>query len=295
MPDSPHIRQEAAQRLIGKTRFLRLLHGLHLAFEVLELCWGMALLKTLFARKPKFSTEIAPDQPFFAVGDLHGCIEQLRNIPTIASEHASKETPIVFVGDYVDRGPDSAAVLRWLFEQQTSNPDTIVCLMGNHERMMLDALAHPEKASRRWMRYGGMETTASFGVQPIFGQALDEEWVQMRDDLVNAMGADLLDWMHNLPLHWQSGNVFVCHAGAKPSIALDAQEPNTLLWGNEDFVRKTRSDGNWVLHGHTVVERAHAQDGRIAIDTGAYMTGILTCAHITQHGANFIPVTSMTV
>lgn len=247
----------------------------------------MKFLRSLLPSSRKFDAPIQPDKPFYAVGDVHGVLSLVEQIPTIAAGTTGDTPTVVYVGDYVDRGPDSAGVLRWLFDQQTNDPDHVICLMGNHERMMLDTLRNPEKHGYRWLQHGGMETVASFQVRPIVGQGYSEDWIAMRDELRAAMGEDLYSWMRELPLSWQSGNVFVCHAGADPAQPVDDQKPYTLLWGAEEFHTKTRQDGIWVLHGHTIVGDAAAQNGRIAIDTGAYATGRLTCAHVTQDGVEF--------
>lgn len=246
-------------------------------------------LPNLFSRRAQqtFTTPIQPDVAFLAIGDVHGCVKFLEAIPELTASQGWADLPILFVGDYVDRGSDSASVLRWLYDQQQTNPEKVICLMGNHERMMLDTLEEPEKHGRRWLHHGGRETVASFGVQPIMHKGTSEDWIAMRDALREAMGPDLLDWLTNLPLSWQTGNVFACHAGAHPMMPVDMQKSSTLIWGCEEFTKRPREDGIWVLHGHTIVEQAHAIEGRIAIDTGAYATGRLTCAHISQSGPAF--------
>lgn len=238
--------------------------------------------------RPSFKTAISPEATFYAVGDIHGCFSLLQKIPDLTVE----SIPIVFVGDYVDRGMESASVLRWLFERQTADPENIICLMGNHERMMLDTIENPQKEGPRWLRHGGLETVVSFGIDPVLGHGTAEEWDRMRDALCEAMGPDLLTWVQQLPLSWQSGNVFVCHAGADPTQPIEYQMPETLLWGHELFGSKSREDGIWVLHGHTIFEKAQAQGGRISVDIGAYATGRLVCAHVCAQDVTFLTVGS---
>lgn len=249
----------------------------------------MSILKSLFGRRnPAFTAPLQPDQPFFAVGDVHGCFDHITRVPELMEHHGAPDAPVLFVGDYVDRGPDSAGVLRWLFERNRAEPDRVICLMGNHERMMLDAIKNPEKHGPFWLRHGGLETLASFGVAPVMGQVSRAQWSDMGEALRQAMGPELLDWIANLPLSWQSGNVFACHAGAHPMQPVMFQNPKTLLWGCEEFTNRVRDDGIWILHGHTIVDQAYAHNGRIAIDTGAYATSNLTCAYIAEDGVSFL-------
>lgn len=231
--------------------------------------------RAIAPRKP--FAPVAPDVPFVALGDIHGRADLL--------DRALAQAPdclIVCVGDYIDRGDHSAEVLRTL----SARPD-IICLSGNHEEMMLDFLAQPQKNGPRWLRYGGLQTLASFGIAGVSegttGAALDKA----ADALRSAMGPDLLHWLTTRPTLWQSGNVAVVHAAADPALPLDDQDPRTLHWGHADFDRVTREDDIWVLHGHTIVDAPTADAGRIAIDTGAYATGRLTMAHVSESGVNF--------
>ena len=195
----------------------------------------------------------APKEPFVAIGDIHGRADLLKR-----ALRSIKDTKIVCVGDYVDRGDDSAEVLRLLY----ARPD-VVCLSGNHEEMMLHFLDHPQKHGPRWLRYGGLQTLASFGV-PGASEA--------------ASGA---------ALDGQSGNVAVVHAAADPAVPIDMQTTETLHWGHADFETTQREDNIWVLHGHTIVDTPHADRGRVSIDTGSYATGRLTAAWVSSDGVTF--------
>jgi serine/threonine protein phosphatase 1 len=236
----------------------------------------LSKLLHMFRPPPPFPV-VAPDQPFTAIGDIHGRVDLLRKaLDQIA--HA----PIICVGDYVDRGDHSADVLRLLI----TRPD-IHCLAGNHEAMMLAFIDDPAKAGPRWLRYGGLQTLASFGVYAATETSDAKTLEAASDALKDAMGPQLIQWMRHLPTRWHSGNVAVVHAGADPSVPLDLQSEKTLLWGHPDFTQKARDDGVWVVHGHTIVDQPCAQNGRIAIDTGAYATGRLTAAHVSTDGVRF--------
>ena len=217
-----------------------------------------------------FDAPLKPDAPFFVVADIHGRFDLLESALRRVTE--SKEAiPLVFVGDYVDRGPDSAAVLRHLFELQSANPNQITCLGGNHEEMLLGFLDDPIRFHRLWLRNGGDETLRSFGVK-LPGADAEAEILAARDQFLKALGPDLHAWLRDLPLNWKSGNVWVTHAGADPAVDMDRQDRNALVWGHPEFRKRPRDDGQWVVHGHTIVPEVTTQEGRISIDTGAFMT-----------------------
>lgn len=223
----------------------------------------------------------APDGPFRAIGDVHGCADLLDR--ALARPFRGQT---ICVGDYVDRGEHSAGVLRLL----QARPD-VICLSGNHEAMMLEFLDTPAEAGPRWLRNGGLQTLGSFGVAGVTERSDATTLRAARDTLADAMGADLITWLRHLPTRWQSGNVAVVHAGADPRIPLQEQAVSHLHWGHPEFARTPRADGIWVVHGHTIVDTPTATAGRIAIDTGAYATGCLTMARVSADGISFETVT----
>ena len=236
---------------------------------------------------PVFDAPLAPDVPLAVIGDIHGAdrvfdslIEQLDQIEDLQR--------IVCVGDYVDRGDNSARVIQKLMSYQSDHPERMICLMGNHERMMLDFLDAPTTAGRRWQKYGGMQTLGSFGIAPVPDHAPDDEFRRARDQLESALGRRTEDWLRSLPLSLQSGNIAVVHAAADPKASMADQTDKTLLWGHHDFENVLRTDGTWIAHGHTIVGKPKAVDGRIATDTGAYATGKLTAAVIRPNQLEFV-------
>lgn len=249
----------------------------------------MGILNRLFNRRPKpepatFDAPLAPDGAFFAVGDVHGCFEQMTTLLGKMQE-SDPDLPVVFVGDYVDRGERSAEVLRKLGELQAEPAARVHCLAGNHEEMMLNFLDDPERSGERWLRYGGLQTLASFEVAPAKGA---DGMRQTRDRLVDAMGDQMISWMRALPTIWQSGNVAVIHAAADPFSPMNVQSRQHLLWGHPEYESVPRADGVWTVHGHTIVDAPGAKDGRISIDTGAFATGRLTAARVSAEGVTFL-------
>lgn len=225
---------------------------------------------------------IAPETPFAAIGDIHGRADLLQRL----LDRLDPALPVVCVGDYVDRGDHSAEVLRLLQAR-----GDITCLMGNHERMLLDFLNDPVANGQLWLSNGGLQTLLSFGVtgvERVHGREGHKNLAAAADALALAMGGPLVDWVAGLPLQWQSGNVAVVHAAADPDQPMDAQTAKTLQWGHPTFTRKPRADGLWVLHGHTIVDAPEVKGGRIAIDTGAFATGRLTAAVVSPEGVEFV-------
>ncbi|WP_375262325.1 metallophosphoesterase family protein [Palleronia sp.] len=225
-----------------------------------------------------------PEIPLYAVGDLHGCAEHLDRIVAAinadAKARGQEESAVVFLGDYVDRGEDSRGVLLRLFEASRDMPGNVVSLMGNHEKMMLDFLDRPGERGRRWLRYGGLQTLASFQLGGVTERAGERQLVDAAERLRGALPEGLEDWLRTLPLWWQSGNVVCVHAGMDPAIPPEMQEARDMLWGHSLFDRYVRPDGLWVVHGHEVVENPTIADRRVACDTGAYHSGRLTAAAV---------------
>lgn len=230
----------------------------------------------LFGRKSRVELQepievdippIAVDRPFAAVGDIHGCDDLLANLLSKLAKEAP-EAELLFVGDYIDRGEQSAQALRRLMDIEGAK-----FLLGNHERMCLDFIDNPEEKGARWLKHGGLQTVASFGVS-----GAPNELVDLRDRLVEAMGDEMLAWLRGLPLTYKNGNVYAVHAAAHPDQPIEGQGEKPLIWGHPKFGRQPRRDGLWVVHGHTIVEMPRVSQGVVSIDTGAYATGRLTAA-----------------
>lgn len=232
---------------------------------------------------PKFTVPLSPDEPFYAIGDIHGSFDELDRL-LIQIEAREESTTVVCVGDYVDRGERSASVLLWLKRLNDVFQDRFVCLKGNHEEMMLAFIDDPERYGERWVRFGGLQTLASLKI----GWQGKSSVFDARDQFVEQLGPEMIAWLRALPNSWQSGNIFVAHAAADPRLPLNAQSKQVLRWGHPDFNKVPREDGNWVVHGHTIVDRPLVKDGRISIDTGAYATGTLTAAYISRDGVEFL-------
>ncbi len=244
----------------------------------------MHFLSHLFRRAPSvtpFTAALEVPAPIAVIGDIHGCDQLLAPLlDTLAAE--VPEARIICVGDYIDRGDGSAAVIEMLMQRAD-----VRCLKGNHEAMCLGFLDDPTRHGPRWLRYGGLQTLASYGVAGP-SASTDRSLQRVRDDLALAMGDERIEWLRALPLTWQTGNVLITHAGADPARGAQDQRSQDLLWGCESFMTTPRSDGLWVAFGHIVQHAAFAAEGRIAVDTGAYATGLLTAAILGDGPPRFV-------
>ena len=232
----------------------------------------------------------APDGALAVVGDIHGQLACLNNLID-RLETQAPDARWVFVGDFIDRGDHSAQVLARLRALEAERPDTI-CLLGNHEVMMLSFLRDPEEAGNRWMRHGGLQTMASFGHFRLGVQNAPEALRIARDQLLEVMPEGLEDWLASRPRWFQSSNVVVVHAGADPDRPMEEQRDQALTWGHPAFGKQAREDGLWVVHGHTIVTLPQEKNGIISVDTGAYATGKLTAAIIANGNAEFVQATA---
>lgn len=217
----------------------------------------------------------------YAIGDIHGRYDLLRLLLDKIEAHSSALPPthslyVIFVGDLVDRGPQSAEVLAMLYDLNTKT-DHVIVLLGNHEEAMLKALDGDMDALRGWLAVGGKDTLNSFGIAP---QRADEA---SRDYLQRARAAiprEWIAWLRKLPLSVQSGDYYFVHAGVRPGVSLQRQTRNDMLWIREDFLEDPRNHGAVIVHGHSVTRNTEIRSNRICIDTGAYRTGLLSAIYL---------------
>ncbi|MEO0356673.1 MAG: metallophosphoesterase family protein [Pseudomonadota bacterium] len=249
----------------------------------------MSIFGTLWRSLGKDTTPTPPaalsahqvDQPHYVIGDIHGRMDLLAQLSDVIVTDAEgrpgmTDAIVVYVGDYIDRGDQSAQVLTHLFDLSQAQPDRHICLKGNHEVMMLQALQDPVEYGGRWLRYGGMQTLASFGIRGIHERMDAEDLDHAMAQLRRALPAGMQDWLNTLPKVHRSGNVVVVHAALNPDRDWQDQSDRTRLWGKDTFFERPHKDGLWVVHGHTIVDQAVIADGRMSIDTGGYATGRLT-------------------
>jgi serine/threonine protein phosphatase 1 len=207
----------------------------------------------------------------YVVGDVHGARDSLAMLHAqIRDDLAARPVPdtvVVHLGDYIDQGPDSAGVIQLLTNAAFPGA-TVVNLLGDHERMLLDALDGDRAAATDWLWAGGKVALASWGLDPELPR---EHWAE-------ALPADHVAWLRRLLLSHREGNYLFVHAGIRPGVDVDRQSREDLLTIRQPFLSTEQEFGVIVVHGHSSVPAVAIQPNRIGLDTGAGMGGKLSCA-----------------
>jgi serine/threonine protein phosphatase 1 len=225
------------------------------------------------ATDPRSAPAIPEGVALYAVGDIHGradLLDRLHHaILADAAARAAAERRIVYLGDYIDRGEDSAGVIERLVERPLAG-FRAVHLCGNHEDLLLRFLTD-ESVAPHWLHNGGDTTLASYGLAP------DRDWTRLQRNLRRALPRRHLAFLEALALSHAAGDYLFVHAGIRPGLPLDRQRREDLLWIRGEFLDSTAPHGRIVVHGHSIAHEVEFRANRIGIDTGAYMTGRLTC------------------
>lgn len=206
----------------------------------------------------------------FVIGDIHGCATELARL--YETLPIKDEDKLVFVGDYIDRGPNSRQVVDWILGRDRP----FVALKGNHEAEMLDCLTadYPENLFEWLLLWGGDKTLMSYGVSP-YKSGEEEDEIVLR--FSKAIPQQHKDFYNKLQLVYEDENCICVHAGLNPNLPADRDE-KTLLWIRDEFINSDVSFGKRVVFGHTPQEngKPHVDKHKIGIDTGCYASGILT-------------------
>lgn len=226
----------------------------------------------------------------YAVGDIHGRLDLLDALLDIIAADvaalAPRERPVlVFVGDYIDRGPASKTVIDRLIRlKQVSDGGfgfEVRALMGNHEQTLLQFLESSE-VGPSWAEFGGGETLASYGVVRPPGRGDVDSWRAVQERFRENLPAEHLALLRGLELSARYGDYLFVHAGVRPGVPWDLQEPEDLLWIRNDFLSLPHRLDCVVVHGHTPDNEPFVGRDRINVDTGAYATGVLTAVRLTE-------------
>ena len=213
----------------------------------------------------------------YAVGDIHGRLDLLDEILAKIEADIESRPPadnfIIFLGDLIDRGPDSAGVVERLRTYKPPFARTVF-LAGNHEEVLLRVLDGEEELLGNWMRFGGAECMQSYGIDPDTLRFAEE---QQGIALVRAaVPAAHREFLGSFGDTFRFGDFLFVHAGIRPGVELDYQDLKDLRWIREPFLSDAKEHGFVVVHGHTIVGSVEERRNRISIDTGAYRTGVLT-------------------
>jgi serine/threonine protein phosphatase 1 len=255
----------------------------------------MSLLR-FFSRPPALPAKFVEGRVGYAIGDVHGCVNllaaMLDEIETRAQTEQREAGPplVVFLGDYVDRGSDSAGTLDLLASDRPSNCEKHY-LRGNHEQAMVAFMEAP-LANKRWVLHGGAETLMSYGVTPpSLTNASDEAWVVAGNALREKVPPEHHKFLSRLERYIELGGYVFVHAGVDASVALADQPDEVLYWTRAQFLGDKRRFSHVVVHGHTPADRPYKDARRIGVDTGAYASGALTAARFEGEEVTFFSVT----
>lgn len=245
-------------------------------------------LRKIFA-KPEAAPPalLPPGQRVYAVGDVHGRMDLFAALQALIEQDDAAQGPadttVILLGDLVDRGADSAGVLRAARDWQQRRKVRI--LAGNHEEMFLRGREELE-VFRHFLRHGGKETILSFGVDPAAFTAatMEEAQALMVDTVPPADIAFVEGFEDSIAI----GDYLFVHAGVQPGVPLADQKTSDLRWIREPFLSHPEPFGAVVVHGHSIREEAEDKGNRIGIDTGAYMTGKLTALVLEGAGRRYL-------
>jgi serine/threonine protein phosphatase 1 len=237
----------------------------------------MALLQPAqpMAKKEGRPASLPPGLRIYAIGDIHGRLDLLDDLSAqIRTDLGSAPADVVtiFLGDYVDRGPESAGVIERL--SRADFPTPIQTVRGNHEEVVLQFF-EDETVLASWRRFGGLEMLQSYGVD-VTEARRGLGYGRAQKSLAARMPPEHRMFLEQTGLTASYGDYFFCHAGVRPGVPLERQTPKDLLWIREDFLQFKGSWSKIIVHGHTPVRAPEILPNRINVDTGAFATSILT-------------------
>ena len=235
------------------------------------------MLSRLLGNSKKKTRRGPPNLRAYAIGDVHGRLDLLRDLlERIARDDRGRpaaKTFLIFLGDLVDRGPDSRGVVEFLLR----NPlpfDRTVFLKGNHEEFFLRVLEGEEAIVADWLAFGGHECVESYGLSR--GWTLNATPAEIVRRLQESVPESHKAFLEAMADTFRFGGYLFVHAGIRPGITLGEQSGKDLRWIRDDFLESRADHGVVVVHGHTIVEQPEEHPNRIALDTGAYRSGVLT-------------------
>lgn len=252
-------------------------------------------LRNLFASQSSMvAPELPRDERVYAIGDIHGRLDLFEALlQRIAADEAGRScatrTTIILLGDLIDRGPQSAGVLaraRSLCQERS-----VEVLAGNHEEMFLTSLEDP-KAMRSFLRFGGVETLASYGITHDMTEDLDLEAIQLLAE--KTIPPQDIAFVRSFKKLLHVGDYIFVHAGIRPGVPIEMQLGSDCRWIREPFLSHPGDLGGFVIHGHTITEGPDERGNRIGIDTGAYIHGKLTAIGLEGADRWFLSVNDET-
>lgn len=231
----------------------------------------------------------------YAVGDIHGRSDLLRQMMKLICNDVSRSRPdsppvLIFLGDYIDRGPDSRRVIDELLTLRADPTFSVVTLRGNHEQFLLNFIdLESSGGAAGWLDHGGRDTFASYGIEAPLRRLAPDETRSAASRLKEAIPADHQLFLRQTAFSARYGSYVFVHAGVRPGRSLDRQTPEDMMTIREPFLRSQRPLKNTVVvFGHTIFERPFQSRWKIGLDTGAYVTGRLTALRLDGKSRAFL-------
>jgi serine/threonine protein phosphatase 1 len=227
----------------------------------------------------------------YAIGDVHGRADLLARMLALIEGEIVRDRPadwrVIYLGDYIDRGPDSAGAIDMIARRVAANPRH-VALLGNHDKVLAEFLADAG-TWRQFASFEGETTARSYGVEIDYSG--DAAIRRGRDALIAAVPQAHVAFLNDLRLSAVFGDFFFCHAGIRPGVALDAQDPHDLIWIRREFHDYAGLHPKLVVHGHTPHSEPEIRANRVNLDTCAFASGRLTAMAIEDREKRFLEVT----
>lgn len=227
----------------------------------------------------------------YAIGDIHGRADLLvqlleKIVDDNMAQSIVERQVIIFLGDYIDRGPGSCDVID-ILTSELPNGYEFFFLKGNHEAMMLEAMKN-RQALPTWFHNGGQKTLLSYGINPERYIVTPGEALKLGELLAEKMPDRHKKFFRKLRLSVSIGDYFFVHAGVNPVTSIENQKERDLLWIRQRFLKHKRKFEKIIIHGHSVSNSPDLKSNRIGIDTGAWKTGKLTALRLQDRDYAFI-------
>lgn len=249
------------------------------------------VLKRIFKGRPKRAPErkLPKGQRVYAVGDVHGRLDLLEQLLDAIrdddKQRGAANTRLIFLGDLVDRGPDSNRVIERLIQLRDSGAD-VSFLLGNHDEIFLKAVSGDIKAARMLTRIGGKETILSYGISPEEYRTYD--FAQLVEVLAALVPPHHTQFIASFEDYVEIGDYLFVHAGIRPGLSLADQTPTDLRWIRKEFLESKVEHCKIVVHGHSISDEVDMRPNRIGIDTGAFASGRLTAIGLENQDIWFL-------
>lgn len=235
-------------------------------------------ISSLFKKNLPVQPFLPADTRIYCIGDIHGCNGLLQKLLLEIQQDRKNfngKIMMLYLGDFIDRGPHSKEVIDTLLNNEQPDIETIY-LRGNHEQTLLDCLENPALIPD-WLAYGGLSALASYKVIVAKIPTKFQDLVAIQQQLREKLPPAHYRFFSETQLSYTLGSYFFVHAGIVPGRSLTRQQPEDLLWIRDEFIQSRKHHEKIIVHGHTIAHQPQLLSNRIGIDTGAFSSGKLTC------------------